>query len=104
MINLPPSNLQGTYESSCVVCMRGTDSGLAFRGVAEWATAGLMVLGVPDDQAAIIISTATGSDPGKVPAGEITVPVRVCQDCVKDSGTGMTVGLLPDIPVYRHSG
>lgn len=73
-----------------MVCLRGTDTALAFRGEAEWLTAGLNVLGVPMDQAASTVETffhlEMGAEPGKVLGGEHEIVVRVCADCVAKSG------------------
>lgn len=81
--SLPESaipGLDGTYNGSCV-CLRGTDTGLAFKGIVEWVLAGLRVLGVPDHQALAIVREATGAPPGMVPDGEVTLAFRVCTDC-----------------------
>jgi len=43
--------LDGSYRETCIVCLRGTDTGLAFEGEAEWLLAGLEQLGVPEDEA-----------------------------------------------------
>jgi hypothetical protein len=75
------TGLRGTYEESCIVCMQGTDTGLAFVGWAEVAIAGLVALGVPVDEAGPMVSEFTGSPPGEVPIGTITIPVRVCEAC-----------------------
>lgn len=102
---LPVPNLNGDYRDSCVVCLKGTDTGLAFVGEAEWVLAGLRVLGVPDDQASETLGAVTGCQPGMVPDGEITVQLRVCETCAKATGTGMTVGLVATgVPRYapRH--
>jgi hypothetical protein len=97
-----PPRLNGTYTSSCVVCLQGCDTALAFRGEAEWVIAGLCVLWVPLDEAGKILTFATGCEPGMVPNGELTVPVRVCETCVQTSGTGMRVGLVSaEVPVYQ---
>jgi hypothetical protein len=72
--------------------MKGTDTGLAFKGEAEWAVVGLMRLGVPQDEAERTVSIGTGSDPGKVPPGVITVAFRVCKSCADKAG--MPVGLM----------
>lgn len=97
-----PPGLDGTYTGSCAVCLQGCDTALAFRGEAEWALAGLRVLGVPGDEAEKILTLVTGCEPGMVPNGELTVPVRVCETCVQASGTGMHVGLASaEVPVYQ---
>jgi len=106
MMKTPAPGLDGTYRGACVVCLRGTDTGLAFSGEAEWAIAGLMGMGIPQDEASLMVSNSTGCDPGMVPLGEVTVCVRVCQQCanraVDKNGKGPKVGLLTnDIPNYR---
>jgi hypothetical protein len=101
----PQPGLNGTYRGSCAVCMHGTDTGLAFRGVAEWVIAGHVVLGIPQDQATLMVQRATGADPGMVPDGEITVVIRVCRDCAERSGAGFEVRPVSEgVPVYspRH--
>lgn len=95
-MRLPQPNLQGDYEDSCAVCLRGTDTGLAFTGEAEWAIAGLYRLGIPQDQGAAMVEMFTGCEPGRVPSGEITVAVRVCRACA--SKANMPVGLIPEVP------
>jgi hypothetical protein len=90
--DIPPPGLRGTYEDSCVVCLRGTDTGLVFAGEAEWAAAGLVDIGVPEDQAIATVSHGTGSEPGTVPDGDITVMFRLCQVCA--SKARLPVGLV----------
>lgn len=60
-------------KGSCIVCGQGTDTALAFHGEAEWHMAALIVLGVPAAEVEQTYRSATGSDTGKVPAGEFTV-------------------------------
>ena len=52
---MPAPGIDGTYDGSCVACLRGTDTGLAFTGEAEWIIAGMMMLGIPEDQATIMV-------------------------------------------------
>ena len=104
-LKVPPPGLDGTWRDSCVVCLQGTDTGLAFVGEAEWVIAGLTVLGIPEDQGTTMISEVTGCAPGNVPLGEVTMHVRVCAKCAAASGMGLTVGLLSDaagVPGYRQ--
>jgi hypothetical protein len=99
-----PPGLDGTYTGSCVVCLQGCDTALAFRGEAEWVIAGLMHLGLPHEEAEDTLSHVTDCAPGMVPDGELTIPVRVCESCVQASGTGMHVGPAhAQIPVYQRS-
>ncbi|WP_331761260.1 hypothetical protein OG225_42945 (plasmid) [Nocardia sp. NBC_01377] len=91
--SFPPPGLDGTYSATCVRCLRGTDTGVAFEGSAEWAIAGLVSLGLPVEQAV----AALGWTDGSVPSGRITVPVRVCGTCAAIPGipTGIPALGLP---------
>lgn len=64
----------------CVVCDQGTDTALAFEGVAEWLTAGLMVLGVPRQDAIAMVEDTWPQ--GVAFDVVVTQPVRVCAACV----------------------
>ena len=101
-MKIPPPGLQGTYEGSCVVCLQGCDTGLAFKGEAEWAIAGMMKLNIPYDEATKMIEQVYGCEPGKVPNGIITVPLRLCESCVATSGLNMRLGLVASgaLPCY----
>lgn len=97
---LPAPGARGDYRGSCAVCLQGTDTGLAFVGEAEWGAAGLQVLGIPSDQAAGMVSQATGSQPGMVPEGEVTIAVTVCSGCAGKAG--LPVGLIATgVPAVR---
>jgi hypothetical protein len=74
--------LQGDYSQSCCVCLRGTDTALAFQGEVEWLIAGLMSLGIPEQEAGAMVSRHFGCPDGEVPCGCLTLPVRVCSECV----------------------
>ena len=101
---LPAPGLDGTYRDTCVVCLRGTDTGLAFYGIAEWALAGMQILGLPDWEAEGLLAEATGLPVGTVPAGEILIALRVCTACVTATAPGLTVGLVPgEAPIYGHA-
>ena len=99
-MSLPPSNLQGDYNGSCVVCLRGTDTALAFTGEAEWLVAGLVNLGIPDDPACLMVEEffkEQGAKPGMVLDGEHTMPVQVCAECVSKSAADFPA---PGIPAF----
>jgi hypothetical protein len=70
-------------HDACVCCLRGdTTTGLAFEGCAEWCIAGLINLGIPDDEATHMVER--GIDDGTVDttARDIYVyPCRVCPTC-----------------------
>lgn len=107
---LPAPGLDGTYTGSCVVCLNGCDTALAFVGEAEWSVAGLTVLGIPSDQAQTMVieqlATVYGiTEPDTVPDGDVTVAVSVCESCRDRSGAGFPLGLTStgDIPAISQS-
>lgn len=67
-------------KGSCIVCLRGTDTALAFRGSIEWVTAGLYALGVPADQAAATVQSSCLPIDG---SGRATATYQVCASCVQ---------------------
>ena len=83
------SGLTGTYEGSCISCLRGTDTGLIFDGPAEWAVAGLINLGLTYPEAHQTLGWTDGC-----PAGWLQTPIRVCADCAGRVGSGLPVGLV----------
>ena len=97
-LKIPPPGLPGAYAHSCVICLQGCDTGLALHGEAEWIIAGLLNLGIPDmDEAATMLGTLHGCDPGMVPNGLGTVTIQLCHACLEASSlrdTGMVLGLL----------
>ena len=78
-----PPGLDGTYRDSCTVCGTGTDTGVTFRGSAEWCIAGLVVLGVPLKQAIGTFQVGLGNDPRSLerPDADVTVTFLVCKAC-----------------------
>jgi len=80
--NPPAAGLQGDFEGTCIVCLRPTDTGLAFKGDGDFLVAGLTVLGLPMDEAAATVSYFFGIPPGTVPSGVRTLTIQVCKDCV----------------------
>jgi hypothetical protein len=50
MTRFPRPGLRGNYSGSCVVCLRGTDTGFAVRGDAEAVIAALIAAGVPESE------------------------------------------------------
>jgi hypothetical protein len=106
--------LNGDYRGACVVCLKGTDTALAFRGEAEWTLAGLMRLGLPKKEAyatleAFLTEFQPGHITGMVPPGVIAVPVQVCRRCagkVKTAQGPCPVALLHpggEMPYHRSS-
>lgn len=41
----------GSFTGSCIACLGGTDTAIAFRGEPEWCVAALVVLGLPTSEA-----------------------------------------------------
>lgn len=76
-------------EDPCVVCLCATDTGLGFTGEAEYIHAALMTLGLSHDRAFLMLE----SEPGMVPAGELTRVFRVCEDCVAKCNAGLDPGV-----------
>lgn len=93
--------LDGTHSQSCVACLRGTDTAVAFTGPVEWAVAGVQVMGVEPAAALMCVAQVLDCAPDALPAGEVTVTVRVCPSCAEASGTGMTPAVLPSVNQYR---
>jgi hypothetical protein len=96
----PEPGLDGTYEDSCVICLRGTDTLLAFRGPVEWAIAGLAHLGLSRAEATATVenwAAEQGYPDGTVPAGDVTVGVRVCRECAEPSGWRPAIAPLANV-------
>ena len=93
------TGLQGDYRDSCSVCLRGTDTALAFAGSPDWVVAGMIVLGIPSDEATAMLS----GTPGEVPnVASMKRAIRVCEECA--ARAGMSVGPLMaggSLPTYR---
>lgn len=94
----PAPGINNTYDGACVVCYRGTDTGVAFDCDADFAMAALTMLGVPMDQAIATVQRvhATQMNPNKPWA------VHLCRRCAARSGSGFEVGLAATgFPMYR---
>lgn len=91
--NWPPKpGPQGDYRDTCIVCLRATATGMAFRGEAEFLAAGLIVLGVPQSDATKIVSNIAFKVPDDDP-DTLTMTIVVCARCVAKS--------KPNFPVPR---
>jgi hypothetical protein len=79
--------LQGNHTGTCVVCIKPTDTALAFKGDPEWAIAGLQMLGLTPDHAYRTLLVAWreryGTQDGQVPDHEVCEAIRVCRGCVR---------------------
>jgi len=86
--------IKGTFTGSCVVCLRGTGTGLVFLGEPEWLAAGLVRLGLPMDDAVATTEVAMSDRPD----GWEEWAVRVCSDCAGPLPVGViSLGTLPAI-------
>jgi hypothetical protein len=96
--------LDGSFRESCIVCMRGTDTGLGVIGEPEWQIAVLVVLGVPTDEAVAtwrVFAAELAADPSSGPQDEVH-RIRVCRSCADASGSGLQVApLTGPVPGYR---
>jgi ferredoxin len=92
--------ISAAYANTCIVCLKPTDTAMAFRGEAEWLIAGLVTLGVPEDQAygAYRQSENKGDaddlEDGEVRAGVHDMSVRVCAACVRACPAGFPAPAL----------
>lgn len=95
-------------HDACVPCYRGdTTTALVFRGEAEWAIAGLCVLGVPVEEASATVEVFAeqelGAPKGTVPAGTLDLGVRVCRDCARKAGFPVGKVGRGGLPVIEHA-
>lgn len=66
----------------CLACLTPTDTGLAFRGDAEFHVAAAMrITKAPMDEALATYRNATGADPDKVIDGIHDIVFRLCEKC-----------------------
>jgi hypothetical protein len=99
---LPAPNLRGDYEGACVACLRGTDAGIGLAGTARFVAAAIRILGVPIEDARLIVVMETGNDDLDE---QVTRIVQLCAACARKSGLGIRVGLVPDgVPFYGEPG
>ena len=104
---LPPPNLQGNYEDTCVACYKGTDTGIALAGPIEELVAGLARLGVPPEFAFGGIREWVMSMIGKkahlTEDGHLVLPIQVCSGCAERGGFKATLALPGQpVPVYTR--
>ncbi len=92
MEKTPDPGLEGPYEQSCVICLKPTETGLELEGIAEFVLAGVIKLGVPEEQARIILAVLWGKEPGQVPDGIVKTPIPVCAEDADRAG--MKAGLV----------
>ena len=100
-MTMATGGIRGDFADSCTVCMKGTDTGLAFVGEAEWIMAGMVRMGIPIDQVPGTFGACVGSAPGMVPVGRLTVTVRACVGCANLAGLPVDViAVGSQIPSY----
>lgn len=74
---------------TCVSCLKPTDTAIDVDGEAEFHMATLMILGLPDDQAASMVGQLTNAPAGQAFSGRRMAAYRVCTACVERTGTNM---------------
>jgi len=89
------------------VCLTPTDTGLMLEGEAEFLTAALVRLGIPEDQAVEMVGQLAqdeyGCDPGKVPTSDMSVGVTVCSSCAAKTGFKVRLKLpVGEMMAYRQ--
>lgn len=94
---LPPPGLRGDYSDTCVICLRGTDTGIGLAGRSQFVAAVLHVLGVPLADAMIIV----GEDHNLASDEPVSLIMQVCASCAEAANLRLRVGLIPDeVPFY----
>ena len=91
---LPPPNLKGNYEGSCIVCLRGCDTALAVQAVKRLIPNFFTtVLGIPKAEAVFIFKDLVEGEPAFA---------KVCEKCAK--ARGLQVALVyPGAPLPSYS-
>jgi hypothetical protein len=100
--DLPSPGLRGDYTGSCLVCLRGTDTGMIVIGEPDWVAAARARLGLPIDEAITI-----GEND---PVGKQQYIFRVCSECADRSGArvgplvgeGASTKPTAQTPTYRQ--
>lgn len=88
------------HDGTCIVCCKGTDTGLIFR--SRYAQAGLETLGMPDWQAlGTLMSAREDRQYANNTENEIII-LRMCESCapiVRRKVGGASTGVV--VPYYR---
>jgi hypothetical protein len=105
MTRFPQPGLRGSYHGSCVVCLRGTDTGFAVRGPAEAVIAGLIAAGVPESEAyetARAMWNEQGLEvaEGNAPAGVHDVVITLCKDDADRAGLPVVLVASRELPTH----
>lgn len=86
----------GPFSGTCIVCLKPTDTAVAFLGPPEMAMGALMAMGVPEDQAVATIEA------GMEPLDYVLrspIALRVCATCA--TRAHLSVGPADgDVPLY----
>ena len=93
-MNVPPPNLKGNYEYSCMSCLQEADTGLILRGEPEWVASFLIAqLGIETDVATQIVEDYM------VDPDDITIPL--CESCAEEAGVNVAA-IIPgaELPGY----
>ena len=98
---LPPPNLNGDYEGSCILCLRGCDTGFGLRGESEWIAAAYMVkLLIPKEEAIATVEHLLRDRPFD---RLVDVTTQLCMSCAEERGIKVDL-LLPrhPLPAWRQ--
>jgi hypothetical protein len=104
MTRFPRPGLRGSYRGSCVVCLRGTDTGFAVRGPAEAVIAALIVAGVPESEAyetARAMWNEQGLEvaEGNIPSGVQDAVITLCTDDADRAGLSVALLASGELPM-----
>lgn len=69
-------------SGSCISCLQGTDTALGFCGDLEWVAAGLMNLGLPSNEAIVLVEQTPFPQDAK---GRNEAVFQVCASCVSET-------------------
>lgn len=75
----PPTNLNGDYRDSCIICRRCTDTGVGTMGEVAWHAAFLVGLGADEDRAIEVVTLKNAAAFG----GRFKIYWRLCSECVE---------------------
>jgi hypothetical protein len=95
---LPPPGLSGDYQDSCIICLKGTDTGLAFRHAEDpetWAAAGLTAIGLSTDVAIAVVEHY--ADKLECIDADDVYAFRVCAGCAGPFPVGLLATGVPII-------
>ena len=91
------------WTDSCVVCLRATDTGLAFSGDRQFVEAALTLLGLRRGRASALMASGVRRTAPCDGADEVVLRVRLCGHCAAATRPRLMIGdWRHDLPTYRQ--